>query len=407
MKTDLQQENGHIDQTGLRVSGNFLMVGAGLSGAVIGRHLAEAGHKITVVDARAHIGGNCHTERDEKTGVNVHVYGPHIFHTDDTEVWDYVNRFETFQPYKNRVKTTSLDPDGKRGVFSLPINLHTINQFFGKTFRPDEAHEFITKEQADTSIEDPQTFEEQAMRFVGQDLYEAFFKGYTIKQWGMHPSELPASILKRLPVRFNYDDNYFFHKYQGMPENGYTQMIEKILDHPGITVQLNTTFTRDMGTAYDHVFYSGPLDGYFDYELGRLGYRTLDFERFDTQGDYQGCAVMNYGEESVPYTRITEHKHFAPWESHEGSVCYREFSRAAEPEDIPYYPIRQVKEKALLQDYVALAEQTAGVTFVGRLGTYRYLDMDVTIREALDTARSYLDLRTAGQPAPVFAVDPV
>ena len=389
------------------MSKNYLMVGAGLSGAVIGRHLAEAGHAITIVDSRAHIGGNCHTERDADTGVMVHVYGPHIFHTDDAEVWDYVNRFERFMPYKNRVKTTSLDPNGDRGVFSLPINLHTINQFFRKTLRPEEARQFITEEQADTSIEDPQTFEEQAMRFVGKDLYEAFFKAYTVKQWGMHPSELPASILKRLPVRFNYDDNYFFHKFQGMPENGYTAMIEKILDHPGITVKLETVFDRRMGEAFDHVFYSGPLDGYFDFELGRLGYRTLDFEKFTHEGDYQGCAVMNYGEESVPFTRITEHKHFSPWEEHEGSVCYREFSRAATPEDIPYYPIRQVKEKAQLADYVALAEQTAGVTFVGRLGTYRYLDMDVTIREALDTARGFEAAVEAGETVPAFFVAPV
>ncbi|MEX5516754.1 UDP-galactopyranose mutase [Pseudophaeobacter sp. 1A09344] len=388
-------------------AGKLLMVGAGLSGAVIGRHLAEAGYDITVVDARDHIGGNCHTERDVDTGVMVHIYGPHIFHTDDAEVWDYVNTYETFLPYKNRVKTTSVDPKGQRGVFSLPVNLHTINQFFGKTLRPEEAHAFITEEQADTSITDPQTFEEQAMRFVGKDLYEAFFKGYTIKQWGVQPSELPASILKRLPVRFNYDDNYFFHKFQGMPENGYTSMIEKILDHPSITVKLSTTFTREMAAEYDHVFYSGPLDGYFDYELGRLGYRTLDFERFTHEGDYQGCAVMNYGEEAVPYTRITEHKHFSPWEEHEGSVLYREYSRSAEPGDIPYYPIRQVKEKALLADYVKLAEQTEGVTFVGRLGTYRYLDMDVTIREALDTARGFLEAAEAGNAAPAFAVAPL
>ena len=380
----------------------LLMVGAGLSGAVIGRHLAEAGHDITVVDARDHIGGNCHTVRDADTGVMVHVYGPHIFHTDDAEVWDYVNAFQTFMPYKNRVKTTS------RGqVFSLPVNLHTINQFFDRTMRPDEARDFITEEQADTSIADPQTFEEQAMRFVGRDLYEAFFKGYTMKQWGCHPSELPASILKRLPVRFNYDDNYFFHKFQGMPENGYTDMIEKILDHDRITVHLNTVFDRSQAEDYDHVFYSGPLDGWFDFELGRLGYRTLDFERFTYDGDYQGCAVMNYGEVEVPYTRITEHKHFAPWESHAGSVCYREFSRECGPEDIPYYPIRQVAEKALLGDYVARAEETTGVTFVGRLGTYRYLDMDVTIREALDTARGFLADVEAGARVPAFYQAPL
>ena len=380
---------------------NILLVGAGLSGAVIGRKLAEAGHNITIVDSRAHVGGNCHTERDAETGVMVHVYGPHIFHTDDEEVWTYVNSFETFQPYKNRVKTTSRDQ-----VFSLPINLHTINQFYNRTMRPDEARAFI-EQQADTSITDPQNFEEQAMRFVGADLYEAFFKGYTIKQWGVSPTELPAAILKRLPVRFNYDDNYFFHRFQGMPENGYTQMIERILDHPGITVQLETRFTREMGEPYDHVFYSGPLDGYFDYERGRLGYRTLDFERFTYEGDYQGCAVMNYGEESVPYTRITEHKHFSPWESHEGSVCYREFSRACEPDDIPYYPIRQVKEKALLADYVAMAETAPDVTFVGRLGTYRYLDMDVTIREALDTSRTFLESVETGATMPAFCVAPL
>ncbi|MGI3171703.1 UDP-galactopyranose mutase [Pseudooceanicola sp. C21-150M6] len=381
----------------------ILCVGAGLSGAVIGRKLAEAGHEVVILDARDHIGGNCHTERDAETGVMVHIYGPHIFHTDDAEVWDYVNSFETFLPYKNRVKTTSRDPKGELGVFSLPVNLHTINQFFRKTLRPEEAHAFITEDQADTSIADPQTFEEQAMRFVGRDLYEAFFKGYTMKQWGCHPSELPASILKRLPVRFNYDDNYFFHQFQGMPENGYTAMIAAILDHPGITVQLETSFARDQAGDYDHVFYSGPLDGYFDFELGRLGYRTLDFERFTHQGDYQGCAVMNYGEVDVPYTRITEHKHFSPWESHEGSVCYREFSRECTPDDIPYYPIRQVKEKALLSDYVALAEKTRGVTFVGRLGTYRYLDMDVTIREALDTAAVFVEKGTA----PAFVMAPL
>lgn len=379
----------------------FLMVGAGLSGAVIGRHLAEAGHDITVVDTRPHVAGNCHTERCAQTGVLVHVYGPHIFHTDDTEVWDYVNRYETFRPYKNRVKTVS---GGQ--VYSLPINLHTINQFFGKAMNPSEARAFI-EAQADTTITDPQTFEEQALRFVGASLYVAFFKGYTQKQWGCHPSELPASILKRLPVRFNYDDNYFFHRFQGMPENGYTAMVERILDHPGITLRLNTRFSRDQAGAYDHVFYAGPLDGWYDYDIGRLGYRTLDFERFTHDGDYQGCAVMNYGDVQVPFTRITEHKHFAPWETHQGSVCYREFSRECGPNDIPYYPVRLIKEKALLADYVARAQAEKNVTFVGRLGTYRYLDMDVTIREALDCARTVLEQIATGCDLPVFSGTPI
>ena len=381
--------------------GRFLMVGAGLSGAVIGRHLAEAGHDVTIVDARSHVAGNCHTQRDPDTGVMVHIYGPHIFHTDDAEVWDYVNSYETFMPYKNRVKTIS---GGQ--VFSLPINLHTINQFFNATMGPDAAREFLTA-QGDSSITDPQTFEEQALRFVGQGLYEAFFKGYTQKQWGCHPSALPASILKRLPVRFNYDDNYFFHQFQGMPQNGYTAMVERILDHSGITLHLNTCFTRGQAKKYDHVFYSGPLDGWYDFDIGRLGYRTLDFERFTHQGDYQGCAVMNYGEVSVPWTRITEHKYFAPWEKHEGSVCYREFSRECGPDDIPYYPIRLMEEQALLRQYVARAEGEQGVTFVGRLGTYRYLDMDVTIREALNTARAFSIHLAEGTKMPAFAVKPI
>ena len=378
----------------------ILLVGAGLSGAVIGRKLAEAGHSCRIIDARSHIGGNCHTERDADTGVMMHVYGPHIFHTDDQEVWNYVNGFAEFLPFQNRVKSTT-----QGAVYSLPINLLTINQFFGKTMRPDEARDFIAG-QADRTIEDPQNFEEQALRFVGRDLYEAFFKGYTEKQWGCAPTELPASILKRLPVRFNYDDNYFFHRFQGMPKDGYTPMIAAILDHPNITVQLDTAYTPDMAATVDHVFWSGPLDGFFGYDLGRLGYRTLDFERFTHDGDYQGCAVMNYGDRDVPWTRITEHKHFSPWEIHDGSVCYREYSRAAGPQDIPYYPIRLVKEKALLADYIARAKATEGVTFVGRLGSYRYLDMDVTIREAIDTSDAFLNCARRGTAPPAFVTSP-
>lgn len=359
----------------------ILCVGAGFSGAVIARELAERGHEVMVIDQRDHIAGNCYTERDAKTGVMVHKYGPHIFHTDDEEVWNYVNRFAVFKPYTNRVKSTV---NGQ--VFSLPINLHTINQFYKKTMSPDEARAFIDT-QADETISDPQTFEEQAMRFVGKDLYEAFFRGYTMKQWGCHPSELPASILKRLPVRFNYDDNYFSHRFQGMPEEGYTELISAILDHKNITVELSRAFKRSEAPDYQRVYYSGPLDGYFDYSLGRLGYRTLDFEQFYYEGDFQGTAVMNYGDVNVPYTRITEHKHFAPWETHEHSICYKEYSRECGPDDIPYYPIRLVDEKKLLADYEALATNEENVVFVGRLGTYRYLDMDVTIREALELTR--------------------
>lgn len=377
---------------------NILIVGAGFSGAVVARFLAEAGHKVNVIDSRSHIAGNCYSERDAETGVMLHNYGPHIFHTDNTEVWEYINNFTQMMPYTNRVKTTV---NGQ--VFSLPINLHTINQFFKQTCSPKEAEELI-EEKSDKSIVEPKTFEEQAMRFVGRELYEAFFKGYTIKQWGLSPAELPASILKRLPVRFNYDDNYFNHKYQGMPKDGYTVIVEKILDHENISVALNTHFEPNSRSEFDHVFYSGALDGFYDYELGRLGYRTLDFEMFRTDGDFQGCAVMNYGEQQVPYTRITEHKYFSPWEKHEKSVCYREFSRKCEPNDIPYYPIRQIGEMEMLDSYLDKAEKENNITFIGRLGTYRYLDMDVTIAEAMNTARVYLYSLQNNESMPVFTV---
>lgn len=359
------------------------IVGAGLSGAVMARTLADAGHIITVVEERSHIAGNCYTQRCPETGVLEHVYGPHIFHTDDEEVWNYVNSFTRFLPYKNRVKTTF-----KGRVYSLPINLHTINQFFETAMSPNEARAFVEDIQADKSIHTPETFEEQALKSVGPRLYQAFFEGYTRKQWGCDPSELPASILKRLPLRFNYNDNYFFHQFQGMPVDGYTPMVASILDHPNIDVHLNTPYTPELATRAEHLVWSGSLDDYYGQRLGSLGYRTLDFERFVVEGDFQGCAVMNYADADVPYTRITEHKHFAPWEEHEQSVCCREYSRAFEAGDIRYYPIRLAREKALLSEYEALASSEVGLSFVGRLGTYRYLDMDVTIREALDNARA-------------------
>lgn len=354
------------------------MAGAGLSCAVIARDLAEKGHKITVYETRSHIAGNCFTKRDEQTGVMEHVYGPHIFHTDNKEVWDYVNRFTTFKPYVNRVKSTS---EGE--VFSLPINLHTINQYFKKTLSPKEAKDFINS-QADLSIEEPQSFEEQALRFIGPDLYKAFFRGYTLKQWGIDPKELPASILKRLPVRFNYDDNYFNHKYQGMPEDGYTTLIENILDHENIEIVLNTKFTKDMIEDFDHVYYAGTIDGYYDYKYGKLPYRTLDFVKKSSKGDFQGCAVMNYGDEDVPYTRISEHKHFSPWEEHEDTIYFEEYSRLCEEKDIPYYPINLLGESEILKKYKELSKNEDKITFVGRLGTYKYMDMDVIIKEALE-----------------------
>ena len=379
----------------------ILCVGAGFSCAVIARELAEKGHAVTVIDQRSHVAGNCHTQRDDETGIMLHVYGPHIFHTDNQEVWDYINKYGEFKPFINRVKAVSKD-----SVYSLPINLHTINQFFNKQFNPKQAQEWIEK-QADLSIEEPVTFEEQAMRFIGKDLYHAFFYGYTKKQWGLEPKELPASILKRLPVRFNYDDNYFSHHFQGMPSEGYTKIVENILNHKNITVDLNTCFDKSMLSQYDHVIWSAPLDSWFDSQDGRLGYRTLDFEKVTDDGDFQGNAVINYCDQEIPFTRISEHKHFSPWEQHEKTVYYKEFSRLCAENDIPYYPIRLINDKDLLVKYVELAQQENDVTFVGRLGTYRYLDMDVTIAEALVTAKNLLKSFELNQKAQSFYYDPI
>ncbi len=377
------------------------IVGAGFSGAVIAHELAQAGYAADVFETRSHVAGNCHTERDSETGVMVHVYGPHIFHTSSDRVWNYIRQFDEFMPFTNRVKAVT------RGrVFSMPINLLTINQFFGKTFNPEQAQAFL-ESVADKSIDEPQTFEEQALRFVGRDLYDAFFKGYTVKQWGMHPSQLPASILRRLPVRFNYDDNYYASTYQGMPRHGYTHIVQRMLDHPNIALHLGTGFERNLAQEYDHVFYSGPIDAWFGFPEGRLGYRTLDFVTERHAGDYQGNPVINYCDEDVPWTRISEHKHFSAWETHENTLIFKEYSRFCEENDTPYYPIRLAQEKSQLKQYIDLANRERNVTFVGRLGTYRYLDMHVTIGEALDTAERFLAARTHDEPMPAFVVNPL
>jgi len=304
------------------------------------------------------------------------------------------------RPFNHRVRTTV---DGK--VYLLPINLLTINQLFDKAMGPDEAREFIA-EQSDQSIDEPANFEEQALKFVGRKIYETFFYGYTKKQWGCEPTQLPASILKRLPVRFNYDDSYYAHPYQAMPVDGYTPIVESILDHDGITVALNTAFDPNQAADFDHVIWTGPLDAWFGFKHERLRYRTLNFEEFHAEGDFQGCSVMNYGNADVPYTRITEHKHFTPWESHDKTVCYREYSRAMEPDDIPYYPIRLTDDRTVLDRYLDEASQATGVSFVGRLGTYRYLDMDVTIGEALTAADEIKAAIAEERSIPSMFVDP-
>ena len=376
---------------------NIQVVGAGFSGAVLARQLAEgAGARIHVIDERTHIGGNCHTEREVSTGVMVHRYGPHIFNTDNETVWSYIRRFGEFAPFTNRVKASI-----PQGIFSLPINLHSINQFFGQHLNPDEARKFIAA-RGDNAIAEPKTFEEQALKFIGRDLYEAFFRGYTQKQWGCDPSELPASLLKRLPVRFNYDDNYYNSRFQGIPMQGYTDIIRRVLDHPLISVELGVSFDRATIPHYTHTFFTGPIDAFFGFSEGRLGYRTVYWNEKIAQGDFQGTAVMNYPDVAVPYTRIIEHKHFAPWERHEQSVVSTEFSKETGPLDIPYYPKRLASDKALLSRYRAMAEATSGISFLGRLATYRYMDMHHVIGEALDFAGTWLSARTQNLKSPVF-----
>ncbi|HMK03740.1 MAG TPA: UDP-galactopyranose mutase [Ferruginibacter sp.] len=377
----------------------YLIIGAGFSGTVLANQLIKNSDcTVDIWDERDHIGGNCHTSRDEKTGIMVHRYGPHIFNTDKKEIWDFVNSLVEFRPYVHRVKAMS---NGK--IYSLPVNLHTINQLFGKSFTPEEAKAFL-ETLADKSIEDPQNFEEQALRFIGQELYHAFFYGYTKKQWGCEPTELPASILKRIPVRFNYDDNYHNNIYTGIPVDGYTAVMEKLIDLRGINVTLSKKFETSMDiSGYDHVFYTGPIDAWFDFKYGRLGYRTVTFETQYADGDFQGTSQMNYCDEDVPYTRITEHKFFTNWEQHDKTIYFKEFSKETEPSDIPYYPKRLEKDKNLLMQYRSDAETLQNVSFLGRLATYRYMDMHHVIGEALNFAASFLQAIASAERPPVFS----
>ena len=365
----------------------YLVVGAGFSGAIVANELAKnVDCTIDVWDERNHIGGNCYTEKDEETGITVHKYGPHIFNTDNKEIWDYINTLTEMVPFVNRVKAKY-----NKNIYSLPINLHTINQFFGKTFSPTEAQNFI-QNLGDSSIEEPQNFEEQAMKFIGKDLYNAFFYGYTKKQWGCEPTELPASILKRLPVRFNYNDNYYNNIYQGIPINGYTEIFKKLLAHEAISVRLNKKFEGLEGLEnYDHIFYTGPIDAFYNYKYGRLSYRTVTFEKIVADGDYQGNAVINYCDPDVPHTRVHEHKHFTPWLSFDKTIVFTEHSKETEGSDIPYYPKRLKADLEILEDYQREVEKEKNISMLGRLATYRYMDMHHVIGEALGFTKKFIE----------------
>ncbi len=375
----------------------ILIVGAGFSGAVLARELSRQGDlQVLVIDERGHVAGNCHTERDDGTGIMVHRYGPHIFHTSRRDVWDYVRQFSEFGPYVNRVKASI-----SRGVFGLPVNLLTINQFFGKRFSPAEARAFVAS-LADSSIGEPRNFEEQALKLIGCDLYQAFFYGYTRKQWGCEPRELPASILKRLPVRFNYNDNYYDSRFQGIPVDGYTALMDRMLDHSSIEVKLNTAWDAGMAGEFDHVIFTGPIDQFYGYKYGSLGYRTVYWTRGEYSGDFQGNAVINYPGLEDPFTRIHEHKHFAPWEEHARTLVFTEFSKETSTGDIPYYPKRLAPDRELLSRYLEEAAHERHASFLGRLATYRYMDMDQVVGEALDFAPPLAAALLGNNRPPVF-----
>lgn len=367
---------------------DLVVIGSGFFGLTIAERTASTlGKQVLVLERRNHIGGNAYSEPEPETGIEVHRYGAHLFHTSNQRVWDYVNQFTEFTNYQHRVFTVY------RGqVYSMPINLHAISQFFGRHMTPDEAKELIAKQASE--IADPKTaknHEEKGVSLVGRPLYDAFFRGYTAKQWQTDPRELPAAIVARLPVRFDFVNRYFNDTYEGLPVDGYTAWLKNMADHTNIDVRLSTDFldVRDEIPSGVPIVYTGPLDRYFDYSEGWLGWRTLDFEQETLGiGDFQGTPVMNYADEEVPYTRIHEFRHFHPERDYrtDKTVIVREFSRFADKEDEPYYPINTPQDRAKLEQYRELAKRETArhnVLFGGRLGTYKYLDMHMAIGSAL------------------------
>ena len=355
---------------------DYLIVGAGLFGAVFAREMTDMGRKCLVIDRRSHIGGNCYTEWIE--GINVHRYGAHIFHTSDREIWQYVNRYAEFNNFVNSPLAVFGDE-----LYNLPFNMNTFSRMWGIR-TPSEAREIIARQIAELDIKQPRNLEEQALSLVGRDVYEKLIKGYTEKQWGRKCNELPAFIIKRLPLRFTYDNNYFNDRYQGIPEGGYTPMIECMLS--GADVWLDADFSRVRGqVSAEKTVFCGCIDEYFDYCFGELEYRSVRFEDEVLDGDFQGNAVVNYTSADVPFTRIIEHKHFEHGKQ-EKTVISREYPIEWHRGIEPYYPINDVRNRELYSRYSALAAERGDVIFGGRLGQYRYYDMDKVIRAALDAA---------------------
>ena len=356
---------------------DYLIVGSGLYGAICAYELNKQGKNCLVIEKRDHIGGNIYTEQIE--GINVHKYGAHIFHTDNKKVWNYINQFAEFNRYTNSPVARYKDE-----VYNLPFNMNTFNKLWG-VFTPEEAKKKIKEELAETNIDEPKNLEEQAIKLVGKTIYNKLIKGYTEKQWGMKATELPSFIIKRLPVRFTYDNNYFNSKYQGIPIGGYTQIIEKMLD--GIDVRLSYDYydhKDELKDICEKIIFTGPIDKYYDYCFGELEYRSVRFETetLDME-NYQGNAVVNYTDAEVPYTRIIEHKHFE-YGNQPKTVISREYSDKWDKDKEPYYPINNEKNNFLYGKYKELSEQDEKVFFGGRLGQYKYYDMDKVIEIALE-----------------------
>lgn len=367
---------------------DLIVVGSGFYGATIAERAAESGRKVCIIERRAHVGGNSWSEIDPDTGIEFHTYGSHLFHTNSQEIWDYVNRFSKFTDYRHRVFTVHNDR-----VYPMPINLGTICAFFGRHFSPSEARTLIAAQAIQGGdVAEATNLEDKAVAMIGRPLYEAFIRGYTKKQWQTDPRDLPADVIARLPVRYTFEAGYFADAYQGLPTGGYAAMFRCMLKNPNILALTNIDYfdVRHMVRPDQLVIYTGPIDRYFDYRAGELAWRTLDFER-EVVGvdDYQGTSVMNYADDSVPFTRIHEFKHLHPERKHEvgRTLICREFSRFASRTDEPYYPVATSADLTLLSEYKGMASQVANVIFGGRLGSYKYLDMHQAIGAALKTFR--------------------
>jgi len=362
----------------------FLVVGAGFFGSVMAERIAnDLGERVLVIDNRNHVGGNCYSAIDPQTGIEYHKYGTHIFHTSNPEVWNYIQRFTDFNNYYHQVLTTY-----RNRVYQMPINLETINSFYDLNLKPEEARNFIQKEVEKENIKNPGNFEEKAISQIGRPLYEAFFKGYTKKQWQKDPQELPANTFDRLPFRTNYDESYYFSRWQGIPLDGYAAIFDMLLSNSRIDIELDIDFfdIKDKINADTFVIYSGPIDRFFDYKYGRLEWRTLRFEsEIKDVEDFQGTSVMNYAEESIPYTRIHEPRHLHPERDYTSSrtLIIREFSQNDTGQN-PFFPINDRTSQELMIKYRREASRQQNLIISGRLGEYKYLDMHQTIAAALD-----------------------